>query len=246
MPPSKFPGESSGGKRKDPSSDESITTPQLSSSQRSLPESFKSSASQEALISTGWGPSSKRAKLDHSSKSHPPSTIATNKMYDFSKPNHIDLTNGNAPAMMTTVQQKPVGMATSSDTGVDTGPKKLVVKNLRKTPRSDPEKYFNDVWAKLDSALSAILSNEKVSYSNEELYRGSENLCRQGRAAPLFKTLCEKCKQGISNQFQKPLVSQALELDDIGILRANIEAWDAWNVRLVRACCCSRHPISLT
>ncbi|KAI4173912.1 MAG: hypothetical protein LQ343_002680 [Gyalolechia ehrenbergii] len=232
MPPSKFPGESSGGKRKDPSSDESITTPQLSSSQRSLPESFKSSASQEALISTGWGPSSKRAKLDHSSKSHPPSTIATNKMYDFSKPNHIDLTNGNAPAMMTTVQQKPVGMATSSDTGVDTGPKKLVVKNLRKTPRSDPEKYFNDVWAKLDSALSAILSNEKVSYSNEELYRGSENLCRQGRAAPLFKTLCEKCKQGISNQFQKPLVSQALELDDIGILRANIEAWDAWNVRL--------------
>ncbi|KAL8938653.1 MAG: hypothetical protein Q9211_003104, partial [Gyalolechia sp. 1 TL-2023] len=232
MPRAKFPGESTGGKRKDQSPDESITTTQLSSSQKTLPESFKSSNSQEALINAVQSPSTKRAKLDHSSKSHPPNTIAPNKMYDFSKPNHIDLTNRNTPAIMATVQKKPVGMARSSDTGLDTGPKKLVVKNLRKTPRSDPEKYFNDVWAKLDSALSAILRNEKVSCSNEELYRGSENLCRQGRAAPLFKNLCENCRQGISNQFQKPLVSQLSELDDIGILRANIEAWDAWNARL--------------
>lgn len=245
MPRSKPRSERSGGKRKYRNSDESATAPQLPSSQKSLPESFKSSNSQETLSSGVEGPSIKRTKLTHSSNPHPPSIIAASEMYDFSRPNHIDLTNGNGPATMTTVQKKTIGMARSFDTAVDPGPKRLVVKNLRKTSRSDPEKYFNDVWSKLDTALSAILVNEKVPYSNEELYRGAENLCRQGRAAPLFKTLCEKCTQGISSQFGKPLVSQAANLDDVGILSAMIEAWDAWNLRLVRLASAS-HCTSLT
>lgn len=242
MPRSKLLGESSRGKRKDRSSDVSITRPQLPPSQKSLSESFRSSISKESFSNVVPSPSTKRAKLDHSPESHPTSTIAPANMYDFSKPNHIDLTNGNAPAMMTTVQKKPVGMVRSSDTGPDTGPKKLVVKNLRKAPRSDPERYFNDVWAKLDSAISAILANDQIPSSNEELYRGAENLCRQGRAAPLFKTLWEKCRQGITNQFQRPLISQVSNLDDVGTLRAVISAWDAWNIRLVRV----RYPTAHT
>ncbi|KAL9606794.1 MAG: hypothetical protein Q9179_000001, partial [Wetmoreana sp. 5 TL-2023] len=158
--------------------------------------------------------------------------MTVNEMYNFAKPNHVDLTNGNGPAKMTTVQKRSTGMARPSNTAAESGPKRLVVKNLRKAPRSDPEKYINHVWTQLDAALSAILVDEKIPYSNEELYRGVENLCRQGRASPLFKTLCEKCRQGISNHVEKPLVANASTLDDTGILRAVTQAWCTWTVRL--------------
>ena len=236
MPPSTHRRESSGRRRKHRNSAESPATPQLPCSQKSLPEAFK--ASQESIDSLLEGPSNKRTKLRHIPNPHPPTILAASNMYNFSKPNHIDLTNGSGPAMMTTVQKKPVGMARSSDTSGHSEPKRLIVKNLRKSPRSDPEVYFNHVWSQLDAALSAIIINEKLPYSNEELYRGAENLCRQGRAAPLFEKLCEKCRHGIWSQFEKQLVDQARNLDDIVCLRATIEAWDAWNVRLVCHCCC--------
>ncbi|KAL8829981.1 MAG: hypothetical protein Q9170_005938, partial [Blastenia crenularia] len=153
-------------------------------------------------------------------------------MYDFSKPNHIDLTHGNGPATMTTVVKKPVGMARSSENTADSGPKRLVVKNLRKTPRSDPEEYYNQASSKLEAALTAIINNKKVLHSNEELYRGAENLCRRGRAPALFKTVCEKCRQGISSEFEKPLEAKASKLDDIDVLRALVAAWDEWSARL--------------
>ncbi|KAL8648946.1 MAG: hypothetical protein Q9210_004692 [Variospora velana] len=197
------------------------------SSQRSLKDSFGSSASGRDAIECS---SSKRPKLSHPEPRQPAGSLAASAMYDFSKPNHIDLTN--APAAMTTVAKKPGGMTRQVDASVQSGPKKLVVKNLRQTPRSDPEKYFKQVLSQLDAALSAILVNERLPYSNEELYRGVENLCRQGRAAPLFKALCEKCKEGISSQFGKPLVTQASTLDYTGILRSVLESWEAWNVRL--------------
>lgn len=195
----------------------------IPSSQRSLQDSFRSSTSHTSSVVEGS--LSKKPKLFHS-PSQP--TLTAGEMFNFSKPNHVDLTTGGGPAIMTAVQKRPVAMARS-----DPGPKKLVVKNLRKAPRSDPEQYFNQVRSQLDAALSAILVNEKVPYSNEELYRGAENLCKQGRAAPLFKTLCKQCKQGVSSQFQEPLVTQASTLDDTGVLRAVLESWEAWNARLV-------------
>ncbi|KAL8770883.1 MAG: hypothetical protein Q9209_003534 [Squamulea sp. 1 TL-2023] len=173
---------------------------------------------------------SKRIKLNH-----PPVqefTTSVNNMYKFSKPNHVDLTNGNGPAMMTKVQKPSFGMAKPVGTASESGPRKLVVKNFRKTPRSDPEKYVNQVWSQLDTALSAILADEKLPHSNEELYRGVENLCRQGRAPQLYKSLREKCRQGIKTHFEKPLLSQASGLDDVGMLSAVMEAWEIWNIRL--------------
>ncbi|KAL8813404.1 MAG: hypothetical protein Q9200_000302 [Gallowayella weberi] len=178
----------------------------------------------------------KRIKLSHSPAQESPTSVSLNqmynRMYDFSRPNHVDLTNDDGPATMTVVQKQPIGMAKPPATSTDSGPKRLVVKNLRKTPRSDPEKYINQVWSQLHAALSAILADAKIPYSNEELYRGAENLCRQGQAPQLFSTLCQKCKQGISGQFEEPLVARASTLDDIGILTAVLEAWDIWKTRL--------------
>ncbi|KAI4253296.1 MAG: hypothetical protein L6R42_007639 [Xanthoria sp. 1 TBL-2021] len=172
----------------------------------------------------------KRIKL-----THPPaqgSSSSVNNMYNFSRPNHVDLTNGNGPATMTKVQKPLFSMAKPVGTATEAGPRKLVVKNFRKTPRSDPEKYINEVSSQLDAALSAILADEKLPHSNEELYRGAENLCRQGRAPQLYKSLREKCQQGIEMYFAKPLLTRASTLDDIGMLSAVMEAWATWNIGL--------------
>ena len=184
---------------------------------------------------------SKRIKLTKSSPQDPPSSV--DNMYNFSKPNHVDLTNGNGPAVMTRVQKPSFSMAKPIGTPADSAPRKLVVKNFRKTPRSDPEKYINEVSSQLDAALSAILADEKLPYSNEELYRGAENLCRQGRAPQLYTSLREKCQQGIKTYFEKPLLARLSKLDDVGTLYAVMEAWETWNIRLVWNCCCSRLSI---
>ncbi|KAL8962648.1 MAG: hypothetical protein Q9193_000980 [Seirophora villosa] len=197
------------------------------SSQSSLRDSFQSSASGRDAIECS---PSKRPKLSHSKSHQSVGAPAASAMYDFSRPNHIDLTNG--PATMTTVAKKPAAMARQIDASVQSGPKQLIVKNLRQTPKTDPEKYFNQILSQLDAALSAILVNEKARTSNELLYQGVENLCRQGRAAPLFKMLCEKCKEGITSQFEKPLVTQASTLDNTALLRLVMESWEAWNIRL--------------
>ncbi|KAL8843212.1 MAG: hypothetical protein Q9176_002165 [Flavoplaca citrina] len=172
----------------------------------------------------------KRMKLDHQPAPIPSSSI--NNMYNFAKPNHVDLTNGNGPAVMTKVQKPSFTMAKPVGTANETGPRKIVVKNFRKTPRSDPEKYINGVSAQLDAALSAILADEKLPHSNEELYRGVENLCRQGRAPQLYKSLREKCHEGIKTYIEKPLLAQASTLDDAAMLGAVMGAWETWNSRL--------------
>ncbi|KAL8735506.1 MAG: hypothetical protein Q9181_002764 [Wetmoreana brouardii] len=220
--------ERSGGKPRDRKS----KPPQSHYQQRSLSESLGTSQSSQQSSEAAQDSPSKRPKTSHSPSQQTPEIMTVNEMYNFAKPNHVDLTNGNGPATMTTVQKRSTGMARPSNTATESGPKRLIVKNLRKAPRSDPEKYINHVWTQLDAALSAILVDEKIPYSNEELYRGVENLCRQGRASPLFKSLCEKCRQGISNHVEKPLVAKASTLDNTGILRAVTEAWNTWTRRL--------------
>ncbi|KAL8696295.1 MAG: hypothetical protein Q9224_002869 [Gallowayella concinna] len=235
MPRSRPVNESSGGKSKDRKSkrptSSSPSSPSHSPQQKHLNSLGDLHPTKHSSIISEESPS-KRIKLTHPPAQESPQSVNLNQMYDFSRPNHIDLTNSNGPATMTAVQKKPLGMAKPPATSTDSGPKRLVIKNLRKTPRSDPEKYINQVWSQLHAALSAILADSRVPYSNEELYRGAENLCRQGQAPQLFTTICQKCKQGISSQFEEPLVARASTMDDIGILTAVLEAWDIWKTRL--------------
>ncbi|KAL8869040.1 MAG: hypothetical protein Q9174_004568 [Haloplaca sp. 1 TL-2023] len=162
-----------------------------------------------------------------------PQIMSINEMYNFAKPNLIDLTNGRGPATMTTVQKRPMGMAKPSDSSADSGPKRLVVKNIRKTPRTDPEEYVNHVMTQLEAALSAIVTGQKLPASNEELYKGAENLCRQGRAAKVFKSVCDKCRQGVSSQIRDPLVKLVMTSENQQLLSAVMDAWNAWNGSLV-------------
>lgn len=146
----------------------------------------------------------------------------------------VDLTKSvpSSPHKSSPNRNKSTGIR-SANSRTYTGPRNLVVKNLRETSRTDPNQYYEQVWAQLDVALSAIFRNEKVPCSKEELYRGVETLCRQDRAPPLYKSLCTKCREEISRWLTEPLMKEALQAKDADTLQVVVEAWSRWSTHLV-------------
>lgn len=155
------------------------------------------------------------------------SLISSDKMYNFSNSEHK--ANGG-------LAQKAPGYGASprpSNFTPHTGAKKLVVKNLRSGPRLNQDAYFDKVWGQLDAALVAIFDRGKPEASLEELYKGAENVCRQGRAAMLAKKLQDKCKEYVSRDLREGLVARAENGKNIDTLRAVVDAWTTWNSKLV-------------
>jgi cullin-4 len=140
------------------------------------------------------------------------------------------LPGSNGPA-------RPQGLNTNTRQNAfspHTGAKKLVVKNLRSGPRLNQDSYFEKVWSQSEAALTAIFDDRKPESSLEELYKGGENVCRQGRAALLARKLQSRCKEEfVSGNIRKNLLSRAEGSTDIDTLRAVIEAWSAWHAKLV-------------
>ena len=180
-------------------------------------------------------PSNKRLKRDHpaavdSAATIPAEAFRSENMNSHS-PSTRPKTNG-APSSKDSCKKDPPPRPANFTP--HTGARKLVVKNLRKTPRASPEQYFSRIWDQLDAALSAIFADEKVPYSLEELYRGVENLCRQDRAPILFQKLLEKCKHNITTRVKEPLVAGASSLHNSDLLGVVVEAWSRWSSQLVR------------
>ena len=113
------------------------------------------------------------------------------------------------------------------------GPTKLLVKNLRTTTKIDPDQYYNRVWNQLDIALSAIFTDEKLPCSLEELYKGVESLCKQGRAPAVYKKLREKCKHNVSVQVLEPLTQHSSASTATDVLESVQKAWLRWKAQLV-------------
>jgi hypothetical protein len=113
------------------------------------------------------------------------------------------------------------------------GPKKLVVKNLRTTPRVDPQQYFEKVWAQETTSLTAIFHDDKVHHSLEELYKGSENVCRQGKAAELYSRLRQKCEEHLSEVVTEDLKLVATGSSNVETLKAVVLAWAKWQRQLL-------------
>lgn len=112
-----------------------------------------------------------------------------------------------------------------------------MVKNLRTGSRLNQESYFDKVWSQLDAALSAIFDGRKPDISLEELYKGAENVCRQGRAAILAQKLQKRCKEHVAQKLRDNLTTRAAGGNDVDTLRAVVEAWSTWHSRLV----CLKH-----
>lgn len=106
------------------------------------------------------------------------------------------------------------------------GAKQLVVKNFKKKPRADPRQYFEQTWNTLQDALSKIFNGVKID-SLEVMYRGVENVCRQGFAPELSSKLKEKCRTYMETQLKKPLLDMAGG-DDVEVLKSVLDAWRTW------------------
>jgi hypothetical protein len=113
------------------------------------------------------------------------------------------------------------------------GPRKLVVKNLRTTPRVDPQEYFETVWGQETTSLTAIFHDDKVQHSLEELYKGSENVCRQGKAAELYTRLRQKCEDHLAGKVTEDLKTVAAKSSNVETLEAVVLAWAKWQRQLL-------------
>lgn len=192
-------------------------------------------------------PSKKRRRVTYDSSPPPRSgdsglgALSPNKMYNFPSRNAtngstsiIDLT-GSSPAAS---PQKNNNARSARPTNPSLGPKKLIVKNLRPTAKSDPTQYLNSVWEKLDVALTAIFARDDASqtfpFSMEELYKGVENVCKQSKegAKELCTRMQEKSRSYIVTGLKAPLLDRLNETS-IDVLRAVIGAWKRWNEQLV-------------
>ena len=114
------------------------------------------------------------------------------------------------------------------------GAKRLVIKNLRTTPRVSAKEYSGRVWAQLDEALTAIFGGKKVPHSLEELYRGVENVCRQDGAPDLFASMRARCEEHVEVAIKCPLIEVAASgRSSVEMLRLVHNTWMTWNAQMV-------------
>lgn len=184
---------------------------------------------------------SKRPRLSSASSSSRPGRhelIAPDKMYNFTNNNTNNENSRHAPPGQTSASEsnmmKPGGLARPRNFTPHSGAKRLVVKNLRTTgPRLNQDSYFEKVWVQLDAALASIFQGGKPEMSLEELYKGSENVCRQGRAAVLAKSLQVKCREHVAGRLREVLVARTRGRSDVETIRAVVDAWNTWQSKLV-------------
>lgn len=155
-------------------------------------------------------------------------------MYSFTSTrpkvnNVVDLTGPSTPE-----KRKP-SFSTQSPKSFAShqGPKKLIVKNLRTTPRIDPQQYLDKVWQQEDVSLSAIFREQKEPYSLEELYKGAENVCRQGKAADLYEKLQTKLTDHLANTVRHGLRRLARTASSADVLKAFVSEWQTWKKQLL-------------
>jgi cullin-4 len=185
-------------------------------------------------------PDSKRQKLHTAPHASSPTAVSENlraeSMYNFpsrhrsSSNNAIDLTA--SPTASPAPRRPLMKSAAQANFNTHLGAKKIVVKNLRTTLRSDPKQYLNLTWDKLNKSLDAIFEDSKIPYSLEELYRGVENVCRQGHAAELCGKLEEKARTYAATSVKAGRLGD-LQQSNVDMLKAVVEAWAVWNRQMV-------------
>lgn len=117
------------------------------------------------------------------------------------------------------------------------GPRRLRVKNLRIAARTDPELYFNRTWESLNAALEAIFDGLRISHSLEELYKGTENICRAGDAGKLFERLRGRCDDYIGQQLKAEVEEYIRRKEET--VKVVVSAWVKWCEQLVGPNHCS-------
>lgn len=202
------------------------------------PEPYpQNTISDEADGLPGASPS-KRLKHNHftadtDSASTTTQTLGPKDMFNFSPPKSrqpSDIIDLSKSPLSSPVKNR-INTGRPTAIGPHTSPKRLSVKGLRHVPKPDPDEYYNTVWKQLEVSLTAIFADEKLPYSNEELYRGVEIVCRQGKAKDLFEKLGEKCRGNVLHVKEK--LDQMSGSDNaVIVLQSVVQAWSRWNKQL--------------
>ncbi|KIV87445.1 hypothetical protein PV11_02990 [Exophiala sideris] len=213
----------------EPSKKPRVSIADLLSSQRSI-ESNDSSRAGE-----GQGHIDRRAGNMATQTSPPAKPLSKQDMYSFPSKNAtsnvVDLTSSQSSPESQKRKASFAGVRTPFNP--HQGPKKLVVKNLRTVPRIDPQQYFEQVWTQEDKGLDAVFTNQKLSYSLEELYKGAENVCRQGKAAELYARLSRKLEVHLRETVRDSIRRDEGSSSDIDVLRSFVSAWTTWQKQLL-------------
>lgn len=181
--------------------------------------------------------SRKRVKSETEQLSTPQSKLARAAMYSFSSRSPaangngvIDLTNGTPSS---SPQARRASGASKGRGGINshTGAKKLVVKNLKQNTGWNSKAYLERIREQLDAALSIIFNQGQDGFSKEDLYRGVENVCKQGGASTLFSRLESQCRQHVERDMRDALLEKA-SADNVTVLKAVLAEWATWKEQM--------------
>jgi cullin-4 len=225
-------------KRKRAQQQQREASPNRPQKQHTLPSVLAAKQRQQTA-----SPTSKRSKQSPAtspSRTTPlPKQLGTNDMYNFSSTRQsgnttIDLTASSPP---TTPQSRRINGSLSRPQargGVNaaTGAKKLVVKNLKTNTQWDSKAYLEKIWGQLDAALALIFKDVHDGFSKEDLYRGVENVCRQGGASTLYTRLDNRCRQHVELDMRDMLVQRA-GTAHVDVLSAVMAEWARWKAQMV-------------
>jgi cullin-4 len=165
-------------------------------------------------------------------------------MYNFSSTRQSPATNGGSAAIDLTASSPPTTpqarringslLRPQPRGGINpaTGAKKLVVKNLKTNTQWDSKAYLEKIWGQLDAALALIFKGVQEGFSKEDLYRGVENVCRQGGASTLYSRLDNRCRQHVERDMRDPLVQKA-GAANVDLLNHVMAEWSRWKEQMV-------------
>lgn len=215
---------------------------------KTIKELFTTQSKPHGATVPALSPTNKRTRLDSSPAAtaevatSPTQTgnMSTADMYHFpskranvgNKADVINITSSpdNSPAKADS--QRNGMRKVAPNMHANSGPKKLLVKNFKPTRKVDPKVFLDQTWTKIEKALDTIFAQGPVDFSLEELYRGVENVCRQGMAREVKEKLVTKCT-GYVGGSMKAKVKESLSRGNVEVLRVTLQAWAAWNEQVV-------------
>jgi cullin-4 len=185
------------------------------------------------LFTAQQKPNTKRGRPDPDAKeAAAPPAMSTAAMYHFTskKSDVVDITSSpeNSPARKAKA---------APNMHANSGPKRMLVKNFKLARKVDPKVFLDQTWSKIDAALDVVFKDGDINFSLEELYRGVENLCRQGLAKDACDRLVVKCREHITGTL-KTKVKETMGRKDVDVLRAALGAWATWGAHMVCSSAC--------
>jgi hypothetical protein len=189
--------------------------------------------------STETSPSGgKRRKITPEHDTFPTFTSLTSSptsMYSFASRPANGVNGAASTQTMTDSPRRPRRLSVTArvDTShTKSGTTMLNVKNVRPSANPDKSEYIQQALVKFDEALTAIFADSRPTYSNSELYRDTENMCRLQKGAEVWRLVADRCQKHIVEDFKNPLTEAGEE--NVTTLQAVLKAWKSWNTQLVR------------